>query len=112
MPKAVRWNSFQESNIPWGIAGLYRRWKNPKGGHLFTFTMLTVNADQHPFYKRFHKPGKEKRMPIFLNPDEYGPWLMAELAHAPAFFQMHPGPFQGEPAPLARAPKVQADTKG
>lgn len=107
--KSVRWRIFQEADVPFGIAGLYRRWRNPKGGQLFTFTMLTVNADQHPFYKRFHKPGEEKRMPIFLDREEYGPWLMAEVAQAPAFFKMHPGPFQGEPAPLARGPKVVAD---
>jgi hypothetical protein len=33
--------------------------------------MLTVNADTHPFYKRFHKPGEEKRMPIFLDKEQY-----------------------------------------
>jgi hypothetical protein len=68
--------------------------------------MLTVNADTHPFYKRFHKPGDEKRMPIFLNKDEYGPWLQCGLIEAPTFFKQHPGPFLGEAAPLARAPKV------
>jgi len=107
--KAVRWRIFQEADIPFGIAGLYRRWRNPKGGHLFTFTMLTVNADTHPFYRRFHKPGEEKRMPIFLDRHEYGPWLMSEVAQAPTFFKAHPGPFKGEPAPTIRAPKVVAD---
>lgn len=34
--------------------------------------MRTVNADTHSFYKRFHKPGEEKRMPIFLNAGEDG----------------------------------------
>ena len=48
-------------------------------------------------------------MPIFLDREDYGPWLMAEVPGASAFFKMHPGPFQGEPAPLARAPKVLAD---
>ena len=103
---AVRWRIYQEADVPFGIAGIYRRWHDPKGGHLFTFTMLTVNADTHPFYKRFHKPGEEKRMPIFLNKEEYGPWLQGDLDGAPKFFKQHPGPFLGEPAPLARAPKV------
>jgi len=107
--KAVRWRISQEADVPFGIAGLYRRWRNPRGGFLFTFTMLTVNDDAHPFYKRFHKPGEEKRMPIFLKREEYGPWLMAELSQAPVFFKQHPGPFLGEPAPLARAPKVASD---
>lgn len=29
--------------------------------------MLTVSADAHPFYSRFHKPGDEMRMPIILD---------------------------------------------
>jgi hypothetical protein len=57
-------------------------------------------------YKRFHKPGDEKRMPIFLNRDEYMPWLTCEVDDASAFFKQHPGPFLGEPTPLARAPKA------
>jgi putative SOS response-associated peptidase YedK len=80
---------------------------DPQGGPpLFTFTMLTVNADTHPFYKRFHKPGEEKRMPIFLDKEQYGPWLQCGLDEAPLFFKQHPGPFLGEAAPLARMPKV------
>ena len=105
----MRWRIYQEADIPFGIAGIYRRWRDPKGGHMFTFTMLTVNADTHPFYKQFHKPGEEKRMPTFLNKEEYGPWLQAELDDAPKFFKQHPGPFLGEAAPLARAPKVATD---
>ena len=106
---AVRWRISQDGDVPFGIAGIYRRWRNPDGGHLFTFTMLTVNADSHPFYKRFHKPDEEKRMPIFLRRDEYLPWLTCSLDQAPAFFKQYPGPFLGEPAPLARAPKVAKD---
>jgi len=112
--KAVRWRIYRQGDVPFGIAGLYRRWKDPdpKGGFLFTFTMLTVNCETHPFYSRFHKPGDEKRMPIFLNKDEYGPWLMAKVDDAPAFFKQHPGPFLGEPAPLVRIPKFVGDPKG
>lgn len=104
---AVRWRISQEGEVPFGIAGIYRRWRDPKGGEaLFTFAMLTVNADTHPFYKRFHKPGEEKRMPIFLDRAEYMPWLACSLVEAPRFFKQHPGPFLAEAAPLARAPKV------
>ena len=110
--KSVRWRIWQEGDIPFGIAGIYRRWRDPKGGPpIFTFTMLTVNADTHPFYKRFHKPGEEKRMPIFLNRAEYGPWLTCEIEKASAFFKQHPGPFLGEAAPLARPAKVATEPR-
>lgn len=108
--RAVRWRISQEGTVPFGIAGLYRRWRDPKGGaSLFTFAMLTVNADAHPFYRRFHKPGDEKRMPVILTRDEYLPWLTCGVDGAAAFFKQHPGPFRGEPAPLARASKVTAE---
>ncbi len=68
--------------------------------------MLTVNADSHLFYRQLHKPGDEKRMPIFLNGEEYVPWLTAAMVDAPRFFKQHPGPFLGEPAPMVRVPKV------
>ena len=29
--KAVRWKIFQPGDVPFGIAGIYRRWKNPAG---------------------------------------------------------------------------------
>lgn len=45
-------------------------------------------------------------MPIFLDKEEYGPWLQCGLLDAPLFFKQHPGPFLGAAAPLARAPKV------
>jgi len=102
----VRWRIWQEGDIPLGIAGLYSQWQSPEGERKFTFTMLTVNADAHPFYSRFHKPGEEKRMPIFLDPHEYGPWLTCKLVEAPRYFRMWIGPLKGEPAPLARAAKA------
>ncbi len=107
--KAVRWRVSQDGEVPMGIAGIYRRWRNPRGGEHFTFTMITVNADAHPFYKRFHKPGDEKRMVVILDPKDYLPWLTCGLPEAPRFFKQWTGPLLGEPAPLARAPKVMAD---
>ncbi len=60
----------------------------------------------HPFYKRFHKPGEGRRMPIFLDKGQYGPWLQCRLIEAPTFFKQHPGPFLGKAAPLTRMPKA------
>jgi putative SOS response-associated peptidase YedK len=50
------------------IASLWDRWTDPVTGKIVTsFTMLTVNADQHPVMKQFHKPGDEKRSVVVLN---------------------------------------------
>ncbi|HSV81834.1 MAG TPA: SOS response-associated peptidase family protein [Ramlibacter sp.] len=103
--KAMRWAIQQPGAVPMGIAGIYTRWRHPDGRELFSFAMLTVNADQHPFYSRFHRPGDEKRMPIILAPAEYDAWLSCSVQAAPQFFLPWPGPLETEPAPLPpRAP--------
>ncbi len=107
--KAVRWRVSQEGDVPMGIAGLYRRWRNPQGGELFTFTMITINADAHPLYRRLNKPGEEKRMVVILERADYLPWLTCGVLDAPRFFRPWNGALLAEPAPLARAPRALAE---
>ncbi len=38
-------------------------------------SMLTVNADQHPLMKNFHRPEDEKRMVVILDEGEFEAWL-------------------------------------
>lgn len=102
--KAVRWAIHQPGAVPMGIAGIYTRWTSPEGQTLFSFAMLTVNADDHAFYRRFHRAGEEKRMPIILAPEDYDAWLGCEVAEAPKFFRAWPGPLEAEAAPLPPRP--------
>lgn len=44
--------------------------------------MLTVNADEHPVMKQFHKPGDEKRTPVVIAPALHDAWLSADTAQA------------------------------
>ena len=103
---AMRWRIGQDGDVPMGIAGIYRRWKNPNGGEMFTFTMLTVNADAHPLMKRFNKPGEEKRMVVILEPREYLAWLTCSLIDAPLYFKQWQGELLAQAAPLVRAAKA------
>ncbi|WP_313063646.1 SOS response-associated peptidase family protein [Paraburkholderia sp. LEh10] len=57
------------------IAGLWRNWREVDGAEMLSFTMLTVNSDEHPLMKRFHKPGDEKRSVVIVPPTEYADWL-------------------------------------
>jgi putative SOS response-associated peptidase YedK len=66
--------------------------------------MITVNADDHPFMKRFHKPGEEKRMVVILDPKDYFEWLTVSVEQAKSYFRQWHGHLEGYPAPLARAP--------
>jgi len=98
--KAVRWCVQQPADVPMGIAGIYRKWRTPDARELFTFAMLTVNADGHPIYQRMHAPGDEKRMVVILDPAEYDRWLQCSPAEATQFFKQWLGPLDASPAPL------------
>jgi putative SOS response-associated peptidase YedK len=75
--KAVSARICRSDGAPMGLAGLYSHWKDPKGGTIYSFTLLTINADQHSFMNQFHKPTDEKRMVVVLNEDAYQAWLEA-----------------------------------
>jgi len=60
---------------PMGIAGIWSVWRSPVGW-IESYTMLTVNADDHALFRLLHKPQDEKRMVVMLNPDSYETWLI------------------------------------
>lgn len=98
--KAVRWCIQQPGDVPLGIAGIYRRWRGPDGQFLWTFAMLTINADGHPVFQRMHRPGEEKRMVAVIDPADYDRWLLCSPDAAKAFFVPWAGPLDAFPAPL------------
>ncbi|PRC93110.1 hypothetical protein S2091_2196 [Solimicrobium silvestre] len=73
--KAERWKIGMADESPFAVAGLYRSWTETDGGTSFSFTQLTINADEHPLMRRFHKPGDEKRSLVILPESAYGDWL-------------------------------------
>jgi putative SOS response-associated peptidase YedK len=105
--KPERWKIQQPMAHPFGIAGIYRKWRAPDGRELFTFAMLTVNADDHTFYRQFHKPGDEKRMPVILDREDYGPWLTCSVEEAPRFFRQWMGPLEAFAAHCRRVDLAQ-----
>ncbi|MBV8634888.1 MAG: SOS response-associated peptidase family protein, partial [Burkholderiaceae bacterium] len=90
--KAERWAIGMADGEPFCVAGLWREWEEEEGGFAFSFTQITINADEHLLMKRFHKPGDEKRSLVIIPRSEYGDWLNAGspesartmLAHYPA----------------------------
>lgn len=56
------------------------------GQQVRSMSMLTINADNHPFMSQFHKPEDEKRS-IIVIPDEYREdWLNCKKEDADQFF--------------------------
>ncbi len=111
--KAVRWRIEHAAERPLGIAGIWE-WKpqGPDGKPLLSFSMLTINADQHPLMQRFHQPGEEKRMVMILDPLQYDGWLEGSLAAEPEVYQPYPAEqlkAEADPAPpRAKAKDRQA----
>ncbi|RYF72570.1 MAG: SOS response-associated peptidase [Comamonadaceae bacterium] len=98
---------------PIGIAGLWERWKTP-AGIVHSYTMLTVNADDHPLLRDYHKPQDEKRMVVVLPPAQYEAWLDAPVNESMEFMRQYPHdqliatPEPAEPKPKPpRAKPVQ-----
>lgn len=81
--RAVRWKIELASGDPFGIACLWDRWTDPASGELMvSFSMLTVNADEHPVMRQFHKSGDEKRMAAVAT---FLPCYLITIVSAPHF---------------------------
>lgn len=81
--KAERWKIELASGGPFGIACLWDRWTDPASGVLVvSFSMLTVNADEHSVMRQFHKPEDEKRTPVIIAPELHDKWLGADIKQA------------------------------
>lgn len=76
--KAVPTRILHADGLPLGVAGLWSHWRSPKGDMVYSFTMLTLNAQAHPLMNQFHKPADEKRMVAILRPEQYAGWLRGE----------------------------------
>jgi putative SOS response-associated peptidase YedK len=102
--KAVRWRISRRDGRPMGIAGLWGWWRDPKSGQEeLSFTMLTVNADEHALMKRFHRAGEEKRMVVILEEAEYSAWLDCPAERMHEFMRCFPAErLEAEPDPLPR----------
>ncbi len=72
------------------IAGLWERWKSPAGEVLHSYTMLTVNADDHSFMRDYHKPDDEKRMVVVLPNGLIDDWLRATAEQSRDFLRQYP----------------------
>ncbi len=101
-----RWRIQRADGQPMGVAGIFETYEH-NGQTWYGMSMLTVNADDHPFMRRFHEPDEEKRMVVILNPEDYGPWLTATVAEATQMLRPWQGELEGfhDPAP-GRAPRA------
>lgn len=75
----------REDDQPFTVAAIYDD-AVIKDSKVRSFSMLTINADNHPFMKQFHAPTDEKRS-IIVIPEKYRrDWLNADKEHAQEYF--------------------------
>lgn len=105
---AVRWRIGMADDAPFAVAGLYRTWQEADGTESASFTQITINADDHPLMRRFHKLGDEKRSLVIVAADEYDEWLgCKDPEMARALLQPYPASkMAANAAPIQR--KVQS----
>jgi len=109
--KAVRWKIELASGDAFGIACLWDRWTDPASGErVVSFSMLTVNADNHPVMKQFHKPGDEKRTPVIIAPELHNAWLSADATEAAEWMTWrHMPDLSAMPEPLLNQRNSRSD---
>lgn len=107
--KPVRWEIRHRDGMPFGVAGIWETRMGEVGQPpLLSFSMLTINAGEHPLMRRFHKPEDEKRSVVVLHPDRYDAWMQAEPKDAADFFQ----PYPAAELVAAPAPRAAASARG
>jgi putative SOS response-associated peptidase YedK len=104
--KNVWWRFRRADGQPWGLAGLWSTWIDRGTGEIVeSYTMLTVNADEHPLMSRMHKPDsklpadrQDKRSVVAIELGDVERWLqgsvteVAELLAPPALGVLCAGP--------------------
>lgn len=82
--KAIWYGIYRQDSIPFTIAGLYEQ-SSINGRLITSMTMLTINADSHPFMQQFHPPEDEKRSVVVIPQDRRSNWLTCDNEEATQF---------------------------
>lgn len=96
--KNVWWTFRRLDGEAFALAGLWNTWVDKESGELHeSYTMLTLNADTHPIFRRMHKPdpklpadAQDKRMVVVLERGDWDPWLEAKPAQARGLIRQAP----------------------
>ena len=96
--KNVWWQFKRVDGDPWGLAGLWNTWVDTATGEVHeSYTMLTINADNHPLMRRMHKPDpklpqdkQDKRSVIPLEATDFDQWLEGTVDQAKKLMKLAP----------------------
>ena len=108
--KNVWWRFCRADGQFWGLAGLWNTWIDQSSGEVHeSYTMLTVNAGDHPLMSRMHKPDpklpadqQDKRSIVAIEQADFEQWLTGTvrdampLIKAPAMSLIEAGPVKSQ----------------
>ena len=101
--KPVRWRIGRVDGEPFTVAAIWDSWRppslDPDERPVHSFSMLTINADEHPLMRRFHAPGDEKRSLVVVPPERREAWLAGDDPGG-LLQPMDDEAFESRPAPL------------
>lgn len=83
--KSYWYSVSREDGDPFTVADIYDD-AIIEGEKVRSFSMLTINANQHPFMKQFHNPNDEKRSIIVIPEESRQDWLHCDHEEASEFF--------------------------
>ena len=94
----VPWIFHRADGAPWGLAGLWNTWIDKETGEVVeSYTMLTLNADDHPLMNRMHRPDpkrppdqQDKRSVVPIEAEDVDTWLSAPLTEAAKLLKLAP----------------------
>lgn len=94
----VWWTFRRADGNPWGLAGLWNAWTDRDTGEVIeSYTMLTINADNHPLMSRMHKPDpklppgqQDKRSVVAIELSEVDAWLYGSVEEAAMLVRVPP----------------------
>jgi putative SOS response-associated peptidase YedK len=119
--KNVWWQFRRADGAPWGLAGLWNTWTDKATGEIHeSYTMLTLNANEHPLMSRMHKPEvdpvtkqplpadkQDKRSVIPLEMHEFDVWLAGTIEEAQKLLKLAPVEvFVAEPIQTPADPEI------
>ena len=92
------WRFRRADGAPFGLAGLWNIWTDRGRGEIVdSYTMLKINADEHPLMSRMQRPDpkrppnmQDKRSVVVIEPSNFDAWLGGSIDDARNLIRLAP----------------------
>jgi putative SOS response-associated peptidase YedK len=100
--KNIWWRFAREDGTPWALAGVWNDWTDNETGEIVpSYSMLTMQCNEHPLLRLMHKPERDpdtkeilpmaqqdKRSVIPIERNDWQVWLTGSLDEAQALLRL------------------------